>query len=162
MQRFSFGRVLGTVLALFLTATVSAQSARPAAVKSPRVYVLDGGVLASETARYRLTDADVQEVPISVASFPAPIQRALKLTPEGIEMFEPQHFRTRSQDLIPAYHDAAQFCWGTADAWIAQRTVFSHDAVGVVLPRHEVQDIDTEEDWEFAEALYRLNQTRAK
>jgi glyoxylase-like metal-dependent hydrolase (beta-lactamase superfamily II) len=31
--------------------------------------VLDGGVLASETARYRLTDADVEEVALSVASF---------------------------------------------------------------------------------------------
>jgi glyoxylase-like metal-dependent hydrolase (beta-lactamase superfamily II) len=69
MQTIRFGRVLGTVLALFMTASAFAQSARPAAVKSPRVYVLDGGVLASETARYRLTDADVQEVPISVASF---------------------------------------------------------------------------------------------
>jgi N-acyl homoserine lactone hydrolase len=69
MQRIGFGRVLGAVLALCIAVTASAQSTRPAAVKSPRVYVLDGGVLASETARYRLTDADVQEVPISVASF---------------------------------------------------------------------------------------------
>ena len=69
MQTVRSRRVLGAVLALFMTASASAQSSRPAAVQSPRVYVLDGGVLASETARYRLTDADVQEVPISVASF---------------------------------------------------------------------------------------------
>ena len=31
--------------------------------------MFDGGVLASETARYRLTDADVEEVSLSVASF---------------------------------------------------------------------------------------------
>ncbi len=98
----------------------------------------------------------------SVASFPAPIQRALKLTPEGVEMFEPKHAGTRSQDLIPAYHDAGQFYWGTPAAWLENRPVFSHESVGVVLPRHEVQDIDTEEDWAFAEALYRLNQTRAQ
>jgi glyoxylase-like metal-dependent hydrolase (beta-lactamase superfamily II) len=36
---------------------------------SPRLYVFDGGVLASETARYRLTDADVEEVELSVASY---------------------------------------------------------------------------------------------
>jgi glyoxylase-like metal-dependent hydrolase (beta-lactamase superfamily II) len=69
MQRIDFKRVLGAVLALFAAATVNAQGARPAAVKTPRIYVFDGGVLASETARYRLTDADVQEVSISVASF---------------------------------------------------------------------------------------------
>jgi N-acyl homoserine lactone hydrolase len=38
-------------------------------VASPRLYVLEGGVLASETARYRLTDADVEEVELSVASY---------------------------------------------------------------------------------------------
>ncbi len=96
----------------------------------------------------------------SVASFPAPIQRAIKLTPEGVEMFEPKHAETRSQDLTPAYHDAGQFYWGTPAAWLENLPVFSHDAVGVVLERHEVQDIDTEEDWQFAEALYQLMQAR--
>jgi len=68
MQRIDLKRVFGAVLALLAAATVNAQGARPA-VKTPRIYVFDGGVLASETARYRLTDADVQEVSISVASF---------------------------------------------------------------------------------------------
>ena len=31
--------------------------------------MLDGGVLESETARYRLTDEDVEEVQLSVASY---------------------------------------------------------------------------------------------
>jgi glyoxylase-like metal-dependent hydrolase (beta-lactamase superfamily II) len=68
MQRIGLKCALGAVLALVATFTANAQGARPA-VKTPRIYVFDGGVLASETARYRLTDADVQEVPISVASF---------------------------------------------------------------------------------------------
>ena len=91
-----------------------------------------------------------------VATFPAPIQRALKLTPQGVEMFAPEFAETRSQDLIPAYHDAGQFYWGTVEAWLEQREVFSHDSVAIVMPRHLVQDIDTEEDWQFAETLYRL------
>ena len=80
MQRIGFWRVLGAILALAAATTVSAQSARPA-VKTPRIYVLDGGVLASETARYRLTDADVQEVSISVASF-------LIVHPRGVLMWD--------------------------------------------------------------------------
>jgi len=80
MQRIGLKRVLGAVLALFAAATVNAQSA-PTAVKTPRIYVLDGGVLASETARYRLTDADVQEVSISVASF-------LIVHPRGVLMWD--------------------------------------------------------------------------
>jgi glyoxylase-like metal-dependent hydrolase (beta-lactamase superfamily II) len=80
MQRIDFKRVLGAVLALVAAATVNAQGARPA-VKTPRIYVFDGGVLASETARYRLTDADVQEVSISVASF-------LIVHPRGVLMWD--------------------------------------------------------------------------
>lgn len=91
-----------------------------------------------------------------VASFPAPIQRALKLTPAGVEMFEPSHATTRSQDLTPAYHDAGQFYWGTTAAWLEERKIFSRDSTAIVLPRTVVQDIDTEEDWAFAEKLYAL------
>ncbi len=80
MLRIGFKRAFGAVLALVAAATVNAQSARPA-VKTPRIYVFDGGVLASETARYRLTDADVLEVSISVASF-------LIVHPRGVLMWD--------------------------------------------------------------------------
>ena len=33
--------------------------------------------------------------------------------------------------------------------------MFSEAAVPVILPRHRVQDIDTEEDWKRAELMYR-------
>ena len=69
---------------------------------------------------------------------------------------------TRSQDLEPAYHDAGQFYWGTTAAWIEGRATFSHEAVAIVLPRHEVQDIDTEEDWALAEVLYDLIKSCAR
>jgi N-acylneuraminate cytidylyltransferase len=98
----------------------------------------------------------------TAATFAAPIQRAIKLTPDGVEMFAPEYKNARSQDLTPAYHDAGQFYWGTAAAWLEGRDVFSHGAKAIVLPRHLVQDIDTEEDWTFAEMLYRLVQERAK
>ena len=35
-----------------------------------------------------------------------------------------------------------------------EKCLFSSDSVPVVIPRHLVQDIDTEEDWEMAEKLY--------
>ena len=94
----------------------------------------------------------------SVTSFPAPIQRALRLTREGrVEMFHPELFNVRSQDLEPAYHDAAQFYWGRAEAWLQGKPLFSRDAAPVVLPRHLVQDIDTPEDWAAAEAMFRTS-----
>jgi len=91
----------------------------------------------------------------SVTYYAFPIQRALYLTPEGgVAMFQPQHRMTRSQDLVPAYHDAAQFYWSWTDAALNGEDVFSVDSAPVVLPRTEVVDIDTPEDWEVAERLY--------
>jgi len=71
-------------------------------------------------------------------------------------MFQPEHFNTRSQDLEEAWHDAGQFYWGRADAWLANKPVFSKDSTPVFIPRHRVQDIDTPEDWETAVALFKL------
>jgi N-acylneuraminate cytidylyltransferase len=93
----------------------------------------------------------------SVTSYPFPIQRAIKIKSDGrIEMFQPEHFSTRSQDLEEAYHDAGQFYWGRSEAWIQELPIFSKHAVPVMLPRHRVQDIDTPEDWIRAEMMFRL------
>jgi N-acylneuraminate cytidylyltransferase len=62
---------------------------------------------------------------------------------------------TRSQDLEEAYHDAGQFYWGRAAAWLEEMPIFSAAATPVVLPRYRVQDIDTPEDWKRAEWLFR-------
>lgn len=95
----------------------------------------------------------------SMASYAFPIQRALQLTPSGrVRMFNPEHFNTRSQDLQEAYHDAGQFYWGTTGAWLGNRPIFSDSAVPVLLPRHRVQDIDTPEDWQRAELMFRVLQ----
>ena len=89
---------------------------------------------------------------ISVTTYAFPIQRAVKRTVNGrLAMFQPETYNSRSQDLETAYHDAAQFCWGTTDAWLEERPVYGPNTVPIVLPRHLVQDIDTEEDWHSAE-----------
>jgi N-acylneuraminate cytidylyltransferase len=91
----------------------------------------------------------------SVTSYAFPIQRALRITTaQRIEMLNPEHFNTRSQDLEEAYHDAGQFYWGLASAWVHDQMVFGPTSVPVLLPRHRVQDIDTHEDWLMAEYLF--------
>lgn len=95
----------------------------------------------------------------SVTSYAFPIQRAIRITDNGrVAMFNPEHFQTRSQDLEEAWHDAGQFYWGTAEAWCEERAIFGEDSVPVKLPRHRVQDIDTPEDWNRAEWLFRAMQ----
>lgn len=90
----------------------------------------------------------------SATSFAFPIQRAIKLKKEKVEMFYPEHFNTRSQDLEEAYHDAGQFYWGTPQAWCEEKAIFSSNSTVVILPRYLVQDIDTLEDWKRAELMY--------
>lgn len=90
----------------------------------------------------------------TVTDFAAPIFRSFKQTPEGgLEMFFPEHFGSRSQDLPAALHDAGQFYWGRPEAWIEGKRIFDRLSRPVLIPRWRVQDIDTSDDWERAEIL---------
>ena len=94
----------------------------------------------------------------SVTSMPFPIQRTFKITKdERCEMFWPENFSKRSQDLEEAYQDAGQFYWeDTNKEW--KEIPFGSQSIPVVLPRYLVQDIDTPEDWKRAELMYKVLQ----
>lgn len=91
-----------------------------------------------------------------VATFPSCIFRALRIEKHGrLEMVWPENREKRSQDLGEAYHDAGQFYWANTLKYLTERRLFSADAVPVPIPRYLVQDIDTFEDWENAERMYK-------
>ena len=91
-----------------------------------------------------------------VTKFSFPIQRAVRITPlGGIEPFQPDCMRMRSQDLEEAYHDAGQFFWGRAEAILSRASIFSPTSIPIVIPSYRVQDIDTPEDWIRAEWLHK-------
>ena len=70
------------------------------------------------TAHHALAQSKAQFV-FSAVAFEFPIQRAFRLNGEQQPtMIEPEHRFTRSQDLEPTYHDAAQFYWGHRDAFL--------------------------------------------
>ena len=90
----------------------------------------------------------------SATNYSFPIQRAIKIDSDGkVNMFSPEYFNTRSQDLEEAWHDAGQFYWGTAQAWLQKHTVFSPSSNIISLPSYRVQDIDTLSDWHRAEMI---------
>ena len=91
----------------------------------------------------------------SVTSMPFPIQRTFKITPDGrCQMFTPEYFSSRSQDLEEAYQDAGQFYWvDTTKEW--KDIAFGSQSIPIVLPRYLVQDIDTMEDFKRAELMYK-------
>ena len=95
----------------------------------------------------------------SVTRYAFPIQRALRRDDTGkVEMINRAHVQTRSQDLEEAWHDAGQFYWGRAESWANGLEIFDVGSLGLPLPRHRVQDIDTEEDWQRAVWTMRLMQ----
>ena len=90
----------------------------------------------------------------SVTTMPFPIQRTFKIKNGRCEMFWPENYHKRSQDLEEAYQDAGQFYWEkigikSDDVW------FGKDSIPIILPRHLVQDIDTLEDFKRAELMYK-------
>jgi N-acylneuraminate cytidylyltransferase len=87
-------------------------------------------------------------------TFAYPVFRSFRETAEGqLQMFFPEHFNTRSQDLPEALHDAGQFYWGRPRAWLDELRIFDRHSTVVSIPRWRVQDIDNEEDWRRAEVM---------
>ena len=99
----------------------------------------------------------------SATTMPFPIQRTFKLNKEGrCEMFTPEHYMTRSQDLEEAYQDAGQFYWTKCNEQ-SDEIMFGKDSFPIILPRHLVQDVDTLEDWKRAELMYSaINEDKTK
>ncbi|MDN5103210.1 pseudaminic acid cytidylyltransferase [Aliarcobacter butzleri] len=92
----------------------------------------------------------------SCTSMPFPIQRTFKITSnERCEMFWPENFMKRSQDLEEAFQDAGQFYWTNLNIKSNEIT-FGKDSIPIILPRYLVQDIDTLEDWTRAEFMYEV------
>jgi pseudaminic acid cytidylyltransferase len=90
----------------------------------------------------------------TATEYPAPIFRSFRQDARGgVEMFFPEHFTTRSQDLPAALHDAAQFYWGRPSAWTEGKRIFDRHSFALRIPRWRVQDIDSEDDWARAELL---------
>jgi pseudaminic acid cytidylyltransferase len=92
--------------------------------------------------------------PIIEYSFP--IQRAVKIYNEKIELFNIDHLNTRSQDLEKSYHDAGQFYWMKSENILNKGRIITDNCSGIIITELEGQDIDNEIDWELAELKFKL------
>ena len=94
-----------------------------------------------------------------VVRYPHPIQRAMEMGPDGqMSMVAPEYALTRTQDLPERWHDAGVFIWGTAQTWSKSDPVLTR-AKGFPLAFSEVIDLDTEDDWQKAEALLAIRES---
>jgi pseudaminic acid cytidylyltransferase len=91
---------------------------------------------------------------MGLCDYPHPPQRAVRVgVDHSVAMVAPENAMTRTQDLEPLYHDAAQFVFGRRSAWMDGRTVWNSPTKGVILSAHEAVDIDTPDDLAMAAAL---------
>ena len=103
---------------------------------------------------YKIFNSGAWEYVFTATDFAAPIFRSFKKNHDnGLEMFFPDFFDTRSQDLPEALHDAGQFYWGKPAAWLNRKRIFDHHSTPMIIPRYRVQDIDSDEDWIRAELM---------
>ena len=93
---------------------------------------------------------------LGVAEYPCPIEWAFRRQ-EGGQLVPVQAgmFSVRSQDLVPAYFDAGQFCLMSSEQVLsAEGAGTDANFLGYPLQRHQAIDIDTEDDWNFAEMVF--------
>ncbi len=119
----------------------------------PTAPFVTGKKLRNAVEQLSASDADTI---IGVVPFSFPPQRAMVVR-EGRLVFEyPEYLDTRSQDLVPHYHDAGQFSIMKTERYLVNRKVLLGKILPLVLDEMEVQDIDNETDWEIAEIKYRM------
>lgn len=68
----------------------------------------------------------------------------------------PEQLDLRSQDLRDHYHDAGMFYWFDVHKFLEKPQLFAADSVAFEIPATHCQDINTAEDWEYAEMKFEL------
>lgn len=104
---------------------------------------------------YQLLRNSSADFAFPVTHFPSPIQRALRRLDDGsVVPFQPECVSVRSQDLEQSFFDVGQFYWGRRDAWLDGMNIHLNSTT-LVIPEWRSVDIDTIEDWNRAELMFR-------
>ena len=105
------------------------------------------------TGKLMESDADTL---IPVVSFSYPPQRAMVIENGRLVFKYPQYMDSRSQDLEKHYHDVGQFYVFRTEAFKVNKKLMLGNILPYEISEMEVQDIDTQTDWEIAEMKYRI------
>lgn len=92
---------------------------------------------------------------LSALRLETPPERFFSLdSANNVQMHFPQNEETRTQDLSPSYRDAGQFYFGRSSSWELGLGIFSSRSTIIEIPHHLAVDIDTLDDWHYAEHLF--------
>ncbi len=119
----------------------------------PTAPFLTGDKLKTAVSMLEASEADTV---IPVIPFSYPPQRALVIAHDRLVFQYPEYMNSRSQDLQKHYHDVGQFyCFRTA-AYRVNKNLMVGNILPLELSELEVQDIDTQTDWELAEVKWKI------
>lgn len=88
-----------------------------------------------------------------VVAYSNPVWRGLKIEEQKVKMLWPEYQSSRTQDLPKVYHDAGQWYWFNVKR--LKDRLFTANSGSIEIGEKEVQDIDNEQDWLFAEMKYK-------
>lgn len=105
---------------------------------------------------YETLKASCTDVLIPIVKFPYPPQYGMKIDNSGrLKYFHPECINIKNDDLEPLYHDVGQFYWYNVTRCFYEEN--NNLSMGsIIMSDIEVQDIDTESDWNIAEMKYSL------
>lgn len=108
-------------------------------------------------AGYKAFQEHGSDLPLaSAVPYAFPVQRALYSGDDGLlHPLFPEQWPKRSQDLTAAYHDAGAFYFFSTDHVLRGEQTIGENILPYFLPSHRAVDIDTAEDLELAEIIYR-------
>jgi pseudaminic acid cytidylyltransferase len=125
----------------------------------PTAVLLEPGDLVRARDAF---DSSGTTAAMSVVVSPGPIERAWRRQADGSgRMSSPNHVNTRSQDLPAAFFDAGQFYVADTDFWLSGASLADVGPLLLPLPRERAIDIDTLDDWRFAESVFAARTTSA-
>lgn len=96
---------------------------------------------------------------MAVTEYPAPIDWAFEINEKNIlKPLNQGAFATRSQDLKPKFYDAGMFYIYSINSILNMNLKGSDENfIPHILPKYSSIDIDSINDWEFAEKIFKLN-----
>lgn len=109
------------------------------------------------SAAQLFTQSGAKQPLLAVSEYPAPIEWAFGRNADGgLVPVQAGMFAVRSQDLEKRYFDAGSFAVFSSDSVLNSQGAGSDDGfIGYVLPKGSAIDIDDEQDWQLAEAIFR-------
>jgi pseudaminic acid cytidylyltransferase len=95
---------------------------------------------------------------LSASRAETPPERFFSLdSANNVQMHFPENEEIRSQDFSPSYRDAGQFYFGRSSSWELGLGIFSSRSTIIEIPHQLSVDIDTLNDWHYAERLFAMH-----